>query len=26
VYEINDEGQFIRVTRIRHRREVYRQM
>jgi len=24
VYEIDDEGQFIRVTRIRHRREVYR--
>jgi len=26
VYEIDDEGQFIRVTRIRHRREVHRQM
>ena len=24
VYEIDDEGRFIRVTRIRHRREVYR--
>jgi len=24
VYEVDDEEQFIRVTRIRHRREVYR--
>ena len=24
VYEINDEGRLIRVTRIRHRREIYR--
>jgi mRNA interferase RelE/StbE len=24
VYEIDDHEQFIRITRIRHRREVYR--